>query len=69
MACAPPAAPVARTGYRDFGSFHTEVPVEDMVASADWAPPPNPCAAPTGLAANTPLGAALRPHFLIDFER
>ena len=62
------APPVARTGYQNFGSFHSDN-VEEMVADAGWRPPPNPCEQSVAALAGAPLGAAMRPHFLIDFDR
>lgn len=64
-AAQPPA--VARTGYQGFGSFHSDN-VEEMASNPAWQPPPNPCKAAAGeLPTPGQLGAAARPHFLIDF--
>ena len=35
----------APAGYRGFGSFMSEVSVEEMVGDPAWQTPPNPCAA------------------------
>ncbi|GAB4816736.1 hypothetical protein N2152v2_003782 [Parachlorella kessleri] len=59
--------PVKRSGYKAFGSFHTDN-VEDLVREQAWKPPKKPCAAPLSLTATTAFGAALRQHFLIDFH-
>lgn len=64
-------AHVQRTGYQGFGSFHSGN-VEDMIADPSWEPPANPCervadVAALAAAAAAPFGAAMRPHFLIDF--
>lgn len=61
------AAPVARTGYTGFGSFHSDN-VEEMVADAAWRPPPNPCEQGVAALAGTAFGAAMRARFLIDFD-
>jgi hypothetical protein len=64
----PQANTVARTGYQGFGSFHSGN-VEDMISDAAWQPPANPCASDCTALAGTPLGAACRPNFLVDFRR
>jgi hypothetical protein len=69
----PPA--VERSGYAGFGSFMVDRSVEDMITepASTYSPPPLPFTlqpAPLApLSEHTPLGAAIRPLFMIDFNK
>ncbi|KAG1675643.1 hypothetical protein FOA52_002352 [Chlamydomonas sp. UWO 241] len=71
---APAGGPPAAPGYQSFGSFFTEVHVEELVRQAarpDYQPPAAPF--PTsdllaGIGPDSPLGAPARALFMIDFD-
>lgn len=61
------APAVERTGYENFGSFHTGN-VETLAQDDRWQPPSDPCALEVRLPAGG-FGAPYRDQFLIDFQR
>lgn len=67
------AAPVDKTGYRGFGSFHSE-DVEVLIRqdAATYSPPAlpfsNPASAEAAACCSKCFGDAAKQHFLTDFE-